>query len=87
MIRMPAGARIASYDTLLSAPRIVEIPPLPIQDFIAQITNKTYELSHSLGGDIPYTVIQEVAENYIHADFMEPVVSILDKGNTITFAD
>lgn len=87
MIRMPAGARIASYDTLLSAPRIIEIPALPIRDFIAQITTKTYELSHALGGDIPYTVIQEVAENYIHADFMEPVISILDKGNTITFAD
>lgn len=39
------------------------------------------------GGTIPYTVIREVSENFIHARFKEVVVSILDKGNTIRFAD
>ena len=36
---------------------------------------------------IPYTVIREVTENFIHANFSEPVVSVFDKGNTIRFAD
>ena len=36
---------------------------------------------------IPYTAIREVSENFIHADFAEPVVSILDSGMTIRFAD
>ena len=46
-----------------------------------------YEQSHGAGGTIPYTVIREVSENFIHARFKEVVVSILDKGNTIRFAD
>jgi hypothetical protein len=32
-------------------------------------------------------VVREVAENLIHASFREPVVSVLDGGNTIRFAD
>ena len=35
----------------------------------------------------PYTVIREVSENFIHARFAEIIVSILDEGNTIRFAD
>lgn len=84
---VPSCARIAAYDTLLSAPRIVEIPPMPVQDFIGTLSSRTYELSRSLGGTIPYTVIQELVENFIHAGFKEPVISIYDRGNTITFSD
>ena len=51
------------------------------------MTARVHELAHSEGGAIPYTVIREVAENFIHADFAEPVVSILDSGSTIRFAD
>jgi len=36
---------------------------------------------------VPYSVIREVSENLIHADFAEPVVSVLDAGKTIRFAD
>lgn len=86
-VSVPKGARIAAYDDLLSAPRIIEIPSLPIQDFIEALASKTYELSQSLGGNIPYTVIREVSENLIHANFKEPVVSIFDMGNTVTFSD
>jgi hypothetical protein len=46
-----------------------------------------YELARDQGGTIPYTVVREVAENLIHAAFSEPVVSVLDNGNTIRFAD
>jgi hypothetical protein len=40
-----------------------------------------------LGGRVPYSVINELVENYVHADFRGPVVSILDAGNTIRFSD
>ena len=32
-------------------------------------------------------VIREIVENFIHAHFVEPIISILDGGNTIRFAD
>lgn len=40
-----------------------------------------------LGGKIPFTIIKEVSENFIHARFQEMTISIYDEGNTIRFAD
>ena len=40
-----------------------------------------------MGGTVPYSVIREVAENFIHAEIRESVVSILDRGDTIRFSD
>ena len=80
-------ARIAAYDDLLSAPRMVEIPPSDVASYIDKIASTTYEMAASLGGVIPYTVIREVSENFIHARFKEITVSILDHGCTIRFAD
>ena len=80
-------ARVAIYDDLFSAPRVLEIEPMPINEYIEALASKTYELAQNCGGSIPYTVIREVTENFIHANFKEIVVSILDKGNTISFAD
>ena len=80
-------ARIAAYDDLLSAPRMVEIPPSDVASYIDKIASTTYEMAASLGGVIPYTVIREVSENFIHAQFKEITVSIMDHGCTIRFAD
>lgn len=82
-----ATARIALYDDLRSAPRIIEIPPSDTVSYIENLASKIYELSKIAGGEIPYTVIREVSENFIHARFKEIIVSILDCGNTIRFAD
>lgn len=79
--------RIALYDDLRSAPRVVEIKPADTAAYIEALASTVYEQSHSAGGTIPYTVIREVSENFIHARFKEVVVSVLDKGNTIRFAD
>ena len=68
--------RIAVYDDLLAAPRIVDIEPSDIASYIEHIAAKTYELAQAQGSSIPYTVIREVCENFIHAKFMEPCVSI-----------
>jgi predicted transcriptional regulator/anti-sigma regulatory factor (Ser/Thr protein kinase) len=81
------GARIAIYDDLLSAPRVIDIPPQDPMEFIESIAEQTYEHAQASGGSIPYTIIREVTENFIHAHFCEPTISILDKGNTIRFSD
>ena len=82
-----ATARIALYDDLKSAPRVTEIPPATTNEFIEHLTTAIYEQSKLVGGKVPYTLIREVSENFIHAQFKEIVVSILDNGNTIRFAD
>ncbi len=80
-------ARIALYDDLLSAPRVTEIQPNETAVFLETLASTIYNLSHEIGGTIPYTIIREVSENFIHAQFNEPTVTILDKGNTIQFTD
>lgn len=75
------------YDDLRSAPRIVEIQPAETSRYIESLASKVYELSRASGGTIPYTVIREVSENFIHAQFSEIIVSILDEGKTIRFSD
>lgn len=80
-------ARIALYDDLRSAPRIINIDPAPTNEYIEALASKTYEQAKLVGGMIPYTVIREVSENFIHAQFSEIVVSILNEGNTIRFSD
>ncbi|MDR2672324.1 MAG: MarR family transcriptional regulator [Coriobacteriales bacterium] len=80
-------ARVAVYDDMLSSPRIIDIAPAAVQEFIDNIVLAVYDASHQLGGSLPYTVIREITENFIHADFAECTVSVLDGGNTLRFSD
>lgn len=80
-------ARVAVYDDMKSAPRIMEIKPNTTAEFIEDLASTVYAQSQLKGGTIPYTAIREVSENFIHAKFTEIVVSILDSGKTIRFAD
>ena len=82
-----ARARVAVYESPGAAPRVEDIDPAPVGEFVESVTTRVYELAREQGGTIPYTAIREVTENYIHADFAEPVVSILNEGMTIRFAD
>ena len=84
---VPNSALIAVYDSPKAAPRIEEIKPAPTTEFIENLASTTYHLAAEKGSQIPYTVIREVTENFIHAQFSEIVVSILSSGNTIRFAD
>lgn len=80
-------ARVAVYEAPMAAPRVEEVEPVSAGEYIEALSSRVYELARSQGGVIPYTVVREVAENLIHASFAEPVVSVLDGGNTIRFAD
>lgn len=85
VVRNPG--RIVVYEDLKSPPKILKINPALTNDYIERLTSKIYDEARQQGGKIPYTVIREISENFIHAGFHEVVVSILDEGNTIRFAD
>ena len=85
--RTCARGRIAVYDAPSAAPQVEDVELCSVSAFIESVSSRVHELARSRGGSVPYTVIREIAENLIHADFREPVVSILDNGSTIRFAD
>ncbi|MBE3090545.1 MAG: hypothetical protein IMZ45_05865 [Actinobacteria bacterium] len=79
--------RIAVYDNMRSIPRIIDLNFNDINNFINETSEKTYNLSHEIGGRIPYTIIKEIIENLIHADFKEVIITVLDSGNHIIVTD
>lgn len=81
------ATRISIYDDMLSSPRVVLVNPSPVRQYLEEVTNTVYRCMKEQGGTISLMVIREIVENFIHAHFVEPVVSILDNGNTIRFAD
>jgi hypothetical protein len=87
VVHIGTRARVAVYDAMSAAPRVVDVDPAPVDQFIDTLTTTVHELCRAEGGSVPYTVIREVTENFIHAEFAELVVSILDAGTTIRFAD
>jgi hypothetical protein len=86
-VSAPSTALIAVYEAPGSAPRVEQIDPAPVAEFIEAIATRVHQLTGEAGGNLPYTVVREVAENLIHAGFAEPVISILDGGSTVRFAD
>ncbi|MCJ7471768.1 MAG: ATP-binding protein [Actinobacteria bacterium] len=79
--------RIALYDNMRSIPRVIDSKYENIADFINDTSQKTYNLSHEMGGKIPYTIIREIIENLIHAEFKEIAISIMSEGNHIMVSD
>lgn len=80
-------ARIAVYDDAAAAPRVVLIEPQEVRPYLEEITQTVARLAKEQGGSIPFMVIREIVENFIHAYFIQPTISILDDGNTIRFSD
>lgn len=81
------SARIAVYDDASAAPRVVVVEPKDVRSYLEEITQTVNKLSHEQGGKIPFMVIREIVENFIHAYFQSPTITILDEGNTIRFTD
>jgi predicted transcriptional regulator len=81
------SVRIAVYDNMRSIPRVINLDFDDINNLINETSQKTYNISHEAGGSIPYTIIREIIENLIHADFKEVVVTILENGNHIIISD
>ncbi len=83
----PEAPRIAIYDTLTSPPRVVAVEEEDLPALIASLAEKTYHYCREQGGQIPYTVLQELIENLLHAYFRDVVITILDNGQTIRISD
>lgn len=81
------SARVAVYDSKLAAPRVEDLKADSPGEMIDSLSERVYDLVRVMGVEAPYTVLREVVENLIHADFTEIVVSVLDDGRTIRFAD
>ena len=79
--------RIAIYDTLTSPPRVIAIEEEDLPALIASLAEKTYHYCREQGGQVPYSVIQELIENLLHAYFRDVVITILDNGQTIRISD
>ena len=80
-------ARIAVYDDAAAAPRVVVVEPGEVRSYLEEITATVSRLSREQGGTIPFMVIREIVENFIHAYFQAPTITILDCGTTIRFSD
>ena len=83
----PEAPRLAVYDTLTSPPRVVAIEEEDVPALIASLAEKTYHACREQGGEVPYSVIQELIENLLHAAFRDVVVTILDNGQTVRISD
>ena len=59
--------RIAIYDTLTSPPRVIAVEESDLPALIASLAEKTYHFCRQQGGLVPYSVIQELIENLLHA--------------------
>ena len=81
------AARIAVYDDKAAAPRVVLVEPKDVRAYLDEIAATVNRLAQELGGQIPVMVMREIVENFIHAHFVAPTISIMDNGNTIRFSD
>ena len=87
---VPSGGgapRIAIYDALTSPPRVVIVEEKDLPALIASLAEKTYSQCREQGGQIPFTVLQELIENLLHAYFKDVVITIFDNGQTIRISD
>ena len=81
------AARIAVYDDAAAAPRVVMVEATEVRAYLEEITATVARLVREQGGGVPFMVIREIVENFVHAYFRAPTISILDGGNTIRFSD
>lgn len=79
--------RIAIYDTLTSPPRVIAVEEEDLPALIASLAEKTYHYCREQGGQVPYSVLQEIIENLLHAYFRDVVITILDGGQVIRISD
>ena len=86
-VNFPISTRIAVFDNLRSIPRTIDFNYSSIRDFIDGAPQQVYSISHEQGGKIPYTILKEVIENLIHADFKDISITILNNGNTVIISD
>lgn len=80
-------AVIACYDRDGVAPRIETVEFIDPASYIDVVSLAVMSCVSELGGGLTPEVIYELIANLSHADFANPIISILDAGDTIRVAD
>ena len=81
------AVRIASYDSMSSLPRTLDLTSNDFRGFVDEVSSRVYALCREKGGSVPFVVIREAVENLVHAEFADAVVTILPDGNTVRVSD
>ena len=79
------AVRIASYDSMSSLPRTLDLTSNDFRGFVDEVSSRVYALCREKGGSVPFVVIREAVENLVHAEFADTVV--LPDGNTVRVSD
>jgi len=81
-------SKIAIYESFYSEPRVVTIKyHEDHKEYIEILSQKTHTLCQQFSFVFPYPIIKSLVENFIHANFFEPIISILDEGKTLKLSD
>ncbi len=86
-VRSLYTVRIASYDSMSSLPRTLDLTSDDFRAFVDEVSSRVYALCREKGGSVPFVVIREAVENLVHAEFSDAVVTILPDGNTVRISD
>ncbi|HAI86694.1 MAG TPA: hypothetical protein DCL63_06880 [Firmicutes bacterium] len=81
------AVRIASYDSMSSLPRTIDLSSDDFRTFVDDVSSRVYALCREKGGSVPFVVIREAVENLMHAGFADAVVTVLPDGNTVRISD
>ena len=79
--------RIASYDSMSSLPRTLDLSSDDFSTFVDEVSSRVYALCREKHGSVPFVVIREAVENLVHAEFADAVVTVLPDGNTVRISD
>jgi len=86
--KLSTDAQIVVYESPHCSPQIVTIKHLShYGDLIENLSVKTHQLCQQFDTVFPYTIIRSLVENFIHAEFAEPIISILESGNMLRLSD
>lgn len=80
-------AVIACYDEEGVAPRIEAVPFADAASYIDVVSLAVMNCVADLKGKLTPEIVYELVSNLVHANFSQPVISVLDSGDTIRVAD
>ncbi len=78
---------ICIYESPMTAPRMERVEGNGIAEFLDVVTPRVYDMALAMGGILPRAAFKELLDNFIHSGLRDPLVSILDNGNTLTVSD
>jgi len=83
----PFQCRIAVHEERIAPPRVILVDETDPRRFMREMCNRSFELAQSLGGVLPRVLFKELLDNLIHAGFQDPVITLSDRGNSLTVGD